>query len=61
MKETLETAARRIIRFIRSDDAAHGGLLSKDTIVAADTLEKELMKAARRDAVEPCKADGKTP
>ena len=43
-EETLETAARRIIRFIRVDDVAHGGLLSRDTIRAADTLEQELRR-----------------
>jgi hypothetical protein len=48
-EETLETAARRIIRFIRIDDAAHGGLLSRDTIRAADTLEQELRRFQASD------------
>jgi hypothetical protein len=48
-EETLETAARRIIRFIRIDDAAHGGLLSRDTIRAADTLEQELRRFQAAD------------
>jgi hypothetical protein len=48
-EETLETAARRIIRFVRIDDAAHGGLLSRDTIRAADTLEQELRRFQAAD------------
>jgi hypothetical protein len=30
--DNLFTAARRIVRFIRIDDEAHGGLLSQATI-----------------------------
>ena len=47
-EETLETAARRIVRFVRVDDAAHGGLLSLDTIRAAETLDAELRKLSAR-------------
>lgn len=39
--ETLLTAARRIVRFVRIDDA-HGGLLSNDTVRALDTLDKQV-------------------
>ncbi len=41
-EETLETAARRVIRFGRSDDHAHGGLLSLDSIEALETLDQQL-------------------
>jgi hypothetical protein len=52
-EETLETAARRVIRFVRSDDHAHGGLLSKDTIMAVETLDRQLsMHLARQKAAE---------
>jgi hypothetical protein len=47
MQETLETAARRVIRFIRIDDNMHGGLLSRDSITAVDTLDKQLRLATR--------------
>ena len=43
--ETLLTAARRVVRFVRGDDAAHGGLLSLDTIRAAETLDRQVHKA----------------
>ena len=36
--DNLFTAARRIVRFIRGDDEHHGGLLSRDTIQANETL-----------------------
>jgi hypothetical protein len=41
-EETLITAARRIVRFIRADDSTHGGLLSLDTIRAAETLAMQV-------------------
>jgi hypothetical protein len=47
-EETVETAARRIVRFVRVDDAAHGGLLSRDTIRAAEMLDAELRKLDAR-------------
>jgi hypothetical protein len=50
-EETLETAARRIIRYVRVDDAAHGGLLSRDTIKAADFLELELRRFQRQKEI----------
>ena len=46
-EETLSHAARRLIRMVRVDDAAHGGLLSRDTIIAADLLETRLEHAER--------------
>jgi hypothetical protein len=48
-EETLFTAARRIVRFIRSDDEAHGGLLSQDTIQANETLAIMVALEARRE------------
>jgi len=39
-EETLLTAAKRIVRFIRADDEHDGGLLSQDTIAANETLAK---------------------
>ena len=44
-EETILTAARRIVRFVRIDDHMHGGLLSRDTIRAADTLDREVKRA----------------
>jgi bisphosphoglycerate-independent phosphoglycerate mutase (AlkP superfamily) len=46
--ETLETAARRVVRFVRSDEHAHGGLLSKDTIQAVETLDRQLQRHLAR-------------
>ncbi|WP_157085449.1 hypothetical protein [Methylobacterium sp. Leaf99] len=43
--ETLLTAARRVVRFIRIDEA-HGGLLSNETVQAVDTLDKQVRSAA---------------
>lgn len=40
--ETLHTAARRIVRFIRGDDHAHGGLLSVQTIKANEILARQV-------------------
>ncbi|KQO69502.1 hypothetical protein ASF22_02520 [Methylobacterium sp. Leaf87] len=52
-EESLLTAARRIVRFIRIDDA-HGGLLSTETVQAADTLDKQVRRAAAQtDAPTP--------
>lgn len=43
-EETLITAARRVLRFIRIDEA-HGGFIQTDTSKALDTLEKQLRQA----------------
>jgi hypothetical protein len=57
-EETLLTAAKRIVRFIRVDDEHHGGLLSQDTVVANETLarmidqeDKQISKIATEKAV----------
>lgn len=39
--ETVLTSSRRVLRFIRID-LAHGGLISRDTLAALDTLEREI-------------------
>ena len=36
-----------MVRFVRGDDAAHGGLLSLDTIRAAETLDHQVRKATQ--------------
>ncbi len=51
-EETLETAAYRVVRFIRVDDARHGGLLSLDTIKAVETLDYQLQTARARQKRE---------
>lgn len=47
-EETLLTAARRIVAYIRIDDSTHGGLLSLDTIKAAEMLNEQLTIATKR-------------
>ena len=52
-EETLLTAARRIVRFLRIDEA-DGGLLNLETIKAAYVLAKEVDKeVARLKRVNP--------
>ncbi len=46
-EETLLSAARRALRFFRIDEA-HGGLTSTDTLIAMDTLDKEIRKETER-------------
>ena len=46
-EETLLSAARRALRFFRINEA-HGGLTSTDTLIAMDTLDKEIRKEADR-------------
>lgn len=46
--ETLLTAARRVVRFIRIDDHHNGGLLSIETIQAANTLAQQVDIEERR-------------
>lgn len=48
--ETILTAARRLVRFVRIDNEQHGGLVSRETIVAADTLDREVKREERREA-----------
>lgn len=47
-EETLVTAARRLVRFVRVDTNTHGGLLSLDTIQAAEVLDMQLTLEAKR-------------
>ena len=46
--DSLFTAARRIVRFIRIDDEAHGGLLSQATIEANGILARHVDKEEKR-------------
>lgn len=46
-QESVFTAARRVLRFIRID-LEHGGLISRDTLAALDTLEREINCEAAR-------------
>jgi hypothetical protein len=46
--DSLFTAARRIVRFIRIDDQAHGGLLSQQTVAANELLSKHVDAEERR-------------
>jgi hypothetical protein len=57
-EETLITAARRIVRFIRADDSTHGGLLSLDTIRAAETLAMQVETEERREKRANPKKEG---
>jgi hypothetical protein len=51
-EETLLSAARRVARFFRIDEA-HGGLTSRDTLIAFITLDKEIEReTARLKAIE---------
>ena len=47
-EETLLSAARRARRFFLIDEA-HGGLTSRDTLIAMDTLALQIEKAAQRE------------
>lgn len=58
-EETLETAARRIIRFVRVDENSGGGLLSIETLKALATLDYELARRlAEQKAAEQQADDG---
>ena len=46
-EETLLSAARRVVRFFRIDEA-HGGLTSRDTLWAMDQLALQVEKEAER-------------
>ena len=58
--ETLFTAARRVLRFVRID-LEHGGLISRDTLAALDTLEREIAAEAPRDKARQAAHDAKEP
>lgn len=47
-EETLLSAARRVVRFWRIDEA-HGGLTSRDTLIAMDTLSLQIEKETARE------------
>lgn len=47
-EETLLSAARRVLRFWRIDEA-HGGLTSRDTQIAMDTLTLQIEKETARE------------
>lgn len=49
-EETLITAARRMVRFLRIDEAK-GGFIQQATTQAADTLEKQLRIAIDAEKV----------
>lgn len=52
-EETLLSASRRFLRFFRIDEA-HGGLTSRETLIAADTLQIQIEKeTARQKAANP--------
>lgn len=47
-EETLHSAARRVARCCRIDEA-HGGLMSIETLQALNTLDIQLEKARKRE------------
>ena len=47
-EETLLTAARRLVRFVRVDNGAHGGLISMDTTQAVETLAIQVQQETAR-------------
>ncbi|KQO43057.1 hypothetical protein [Methylobacterium sp. Leaf85] len=53
-EETLLSASRRAVRFLRIDDA-HGGLLSRESISAIDTLDR--MVRAESTRLDQARAD----
>lgn len=46
-QETLLTAAKRVVRFIRVDDERDGGLLSRATVQANETLARMIEQEER--------------
>lgn len=57
-EETLLTAARRVVRFIRIDDEKDGGLLSQKTLEANETLAKMIARAERAEKRAGLSAEG---
>lgn len=49
--ETLLSAARRVSRFFKIDEA-HGGMTSIDTIQAVETMDKEIHKESERQKAD---------
>ena len=50
-EETLLTAARRLVRFMRIDET-HGGLVTEDTIKARETLDKMVSKYEKIEGID---------
>jgi hypothetical protein len=50
-EETLLSAARRVLRYFRIDEA-HGGLTSPDTLIAMDTLALQVEKESERQSAQ---------
>lgn len=50
-EETLLSAARRVRRYFLIDEA-HGGLTSRDTLIAMDTLAIQIEKETLREKAE---------
>jgi len=51
-EETLFTAARRVVRFFNID-MRHGGLVSRETELAIETLNSQVLQKAAHDKKEP--------
>lgn len=47
-EETLLSAARRLVRFIDIDEASHGGLISRATLPAVETLRIQVQRETLR-------------
>lgn len=52
-EDNLLTAARRIVRFIMVDDQSGGGLLSKETLIACNTLARHVEMETRKTKKAP--------
>lgn len=50
-EETLLSAARRVLRYFRIDEA-HGGLTSPDTLIAMDTLALQVERESERQSAQ---------
>lgn len=48
MEDNLLHSARRVVRFFRIDDERHGGLITRDTIHAVNTLAKMIEREEKR-------------
>lgn len=59
MEESLLTAARRVVRFFNID-AMHGGLISEQTQIAIDTLDRQVrIETEKQRRAEEAKNDGR--
>lgn len=60
-EETILSAARRVVRYWRIDEA-HGGLTSRDTMIAMDILQNQIEKeTVRQREAESAAAEGEVP